>query len=75
MKRDVLQEARLKHVNRRLENFVNYSLELEQPGSDEPVTETFASMPAVVARAASLIQAGYRIGISSSAAKFEDRDY
>jgi hypothetical protein len=75
VKRDDVQEARLTQVNGRLENFVRYSLEMEQPGSDEPAIETFSSMPAVVARATSLIQAGYRIGISSSPAKFKNSDY
>jgi hypothetical protein len=75
VKRNVLQEARVTHVNGRLENFVSYSLEMEQLGTGRSAIETYASMPAVVARAASLIQAGYRIGISSSASEFEDGDY
>jgi hypothetical protein len=73
VKRDVLGEVRRARANG-LENFVSYSLKMEQPGSCEPLIETHASMLAVVARAASLIQAGYRIGISSSAAEFEDSD-
>jgi hypothetical protein len=44
-----------------------YSLQMENPGSGETTVETYASMPAVVARAAQLIQAGYSIGIWSSA--------
>ena len=45
-----------------------YSLEMENPGSGETTVETYASLPAVVARAAQLIQAGYSIGIWSPAA-------
>jgi len=45
-----------------------YSLEMENPRSGETTVETYASMPAVVARAAQLIQAGYSIGIWSPAA-------
>lgn len=44
-----------------------YSLQMENPGSGETAVETYPSMPAVVARAAQLIQAGYSIGIWSSA--------
>ena len=44
-----------------------YSLEMESPGSGETTVETYASLPAVVARAAQLIQAGYSIGIWSPA--------
>jgi len=44
-----------------------YSLELENPDSGEATVETYASLPAVVARAAQLIQAGYSIGIWSPA--------
>jgi hypothetical protein len=44
-----------------------YSLELESPGSAETMVESYASLPAVVARAAQLIQAGYSIGIWSRA--------
>src|SRR5262249_11085079 len=47
-----------------------YSLEMEHPGSGHRAVETFAAMPAVVARAAELIQAGYTIGIWSPA-RFE----
>jgi hypothetical protein len=49
-----------------------YSLEMEHPGSGHRAVETFAAMPAVVARAAELIQAGYTIGIWSPAT-FEGR--
>jgi len=49
-----------------------YSLEMEHPGSGHRAVETFAAMPAVVARAAELIQAGYSIGIWSPAT-FEGR--
>jgi hypothetical protein len=42
-----------------------YLLQVESPGKGTSVVETFASMPAVVARAAKLIRAGYTIGISS----------
>jgi hypothetical protein len=42
-----------------------YLLQVESPGKGTRVVETFASMPAVVARAAALIRAGYNIGISS----------
>ena len=49
-----------------------YSLEMENPGSGETTVETYASLPAVVARAAQLIQAGYRIGIWSPAALERD---
>ena len=45
-----------------------YSLQMENPGSGQMTVETYASMPAVVARAAQLIQAGYSIGIWSPAA-------
>ena len=44
-----------------------YSLEMEHPSSGHRAVETFAAMPAVVARAAELIQAGYTIGIWSPA--------
>ena len=44
-----------------------YSLEMEHPSSGHRAVETFAAMPAVVARAAELIQAGYSIGIWSPA--------
>jgi hypothetical protein len=44
-----------------------YSLEVESPGSGETTVESYASLPAVVARAAQLIQAGYSIGIWSRA--------
>jgi len=44
-----------------------YSLELENPDSGQAMVETYASLPAVVARAAQLIQAGYSIGIWSPA--------
>ena len=44
-----------------------YSLEMENPGSGETTVETYTSMPAVIARAAQLIQAGYCIGIWSPA--------
>jgi hypothetical protein len=49
-----------------------YALELENPGSGETAVETYASLPAVVARAAQLIQAGYNIGIRSPAAYERD---
>jgi hypothetical protein len=42
-----------------------YSLEMEDPNSGEKTIETYASMPAVIARAAWFIRAGYRIGIWS----------
>jgi len=45
-----------------------YSLAMENPGSGDTTVETYASLPAVVARAAQLIQAGYNIGIWSPAA-------
>jgi hypothetical protein len=67
-----LKEARLAQVSGRAQNFVGYSLEMEHPGNHETAFETYASMPAVVARAARLIQAGYLIAISSSATQFED---
>jgi hypothetical protein len=44
-----------------------YSLKMENPGSGETTVETYASMPAVIARAAQLIQDGYSIGIWSPA--------
>ena len=44
-----------------------YSLKAEHPRLGEAMVEAYASMPAVVARASELIQAGYRIGISSPA--------
>ena len=49
-----------------------YSLEMEHPSSGHRAVETFAALPAVVARAAELIRAGYRIGIWSPAI-FEGR--
>ncbi len=49
-----------------------YSLEVENPGSGETTVETYASLPAVVERAAQLIQAGYSIGIWSPAALERD---
>jgi hypothetical protein len=45
-----------------------YFLEMENPGSGATTVETYASLPAVIARAAQLIQAGYNIGIWSPAA-------
>jgi hypothetical protein len=45
-----------------------YSLQMENPGSGETTVEIYTSLPAVVARAAQLIQAGYCIGIWSPAA-------
>jgi hypothetical protein len=45
-----------------------YSLRVEYPISGKKTVETYASMRAVVARAAELIQAGCSIGISSTAA-------
>ena len=42
-----------------------YSLQVESPRDGTKAVETFASMPAVVARAAELIRAGYNIGIWS----------
>jgi hypothetical protein len=38
---------------------------MEHPNSGETTIETYASMPAVIVRAAWLIQAGYRVGIWS----------
>jgi hypothetical protein len=43
-----------------------YSLETEDPNSGEAATESYASMPAAVARADCLLRAGYRVGIWSS---------
>ena len=43
----------------------SYSLEVQHPETGETGFETHDSLPAVVARAAQLIQAGYRIGIWS----------
>jgi hypothetical protein len=43
----------------------HYSLEMQHPGTGEIAVETHDSLPAVVARAAELIQEGYRIGIWS----------
>jgi hypothetical protein len=73
LKHEVLEEASLAHVNRRLDNLMGYFLTMEDPYNGETVLETYASMPAVVSRAARLIKAGYRIGISSSATQFEDK--
>ncbi len=42
-----------------------YSLQVESPRKGAQAVETFASMPAVIARAAELIRAGYRVGIWS----------
>ena len=42
-----------------------YSLQIESPQKKAKAIETFASMPAVVERAAELIQAGYNVGIWS----------
>jgi hypothetical protein len=42
-----------------------YLLEIKDPSSGESTIETYPSMPAVVARAALLIRAGYRVGIWS----------
>jgi hypothetical protein len=42
-----------------------YSLEIEDPSNDGSTIETYPSMPVVVARAALLIRAGYRVGIWS----------
>ena len=42
-----------------------YLLQVESPRNGTKAVETFASMPAVVARAAELIRAGYNIGIWS----------
>jgi hypothetical protein len=50
-----------------------YSLEMESPGSGATTVETYASLPAVVDRAAQLIQAGYNIRIWSPAAFERDR--
>ena len=72
MEREVLKEARFTRVNGRPHNFMSYFLELEHPGSGATMVETYASMPAVVGRAAQLIRAGYHIGISSSATQSED---
>ena len=46
---------------------VGYSLQVEHPRSATKTVETYASLPAVVARATELIQAGYHIGIRSPA--------
>ena len=70
LKREVLKEARLTLVGSRPHNFLSYTLEMELPGSGEKTVETHATMPAVVNRAAQLIQAGYHIAISSSATRF-----
>ena len=70
MKREDLKEARLTLVGSRPHNFLSYALEMELPGSGEKTVETHATMPAVVDRAARLIQAGYHIAISSSATRF-----
>jgi hypothetical protein len=45
-----------------------YSLQVEHPGSGTKAIETYASLADVVTRATELIQAGYKIGISSAAA-------
>ena len=45
-----------------------YLLEIKDPSSGESTIETYPSMPAVVARAALLIRAGYRVGIWSPSA-------
>jgi hypothetical protein len=54
------KSSRPEHFSRYL-----YSLEIEDPSSGESTIETYPSMPAVVARAALLIPAGYRVGIWS----------
>ena len=43
-----------------------YSLQVENPRRGSTTVETFRSMPAVVARAAELIRAGYNVGIWSA---------
>jgi hypothetical protein len=43
----------------------SYSLQVEHPRGGKKTIETYASMPAVVARATELLQAGYSVGIWS----------
>ena len=61
------EEAEMRVQSRQRETNApgTYSLQVESPREGTRVVETFTSMPAVVARAAELIRAGYNIGIWS----------